>query len=391
MTHGFLSSLHQARFLLGSVPLFAVATTALFPLVALELADRGFTADAIGATTSLCYLGASIGVFTFSPVLVRFGQKRAIAFAAVAAGSATIGLGTIQDPAIWILLRFFTGYGLGAYYLVMDSWISSLATRRTRGRIFASLESIRLVGTAAGPLLIVVGSFQSSVFVVATLFGLSALPVLFSTPSKARQTRRTGLKQLLALAGCFRSPLILIACGAMAGSSFYALGPIYGQGLGMMPTTLALFTSIVLVAPALSGLVVGAFADRFTRMRTAACVCLGAVCFATSLATLPTPPLWIILICAPLVGAGMVTLYALGLSRIVDSVGEAGAVDAALIAILIYNFGSFCGPILAGFAMQTLGPHGLYVAIGGFAVTAMSAALIDCLWATCCVEARRPA
>lgn len=391
MSQSFLSSLYQARFLLGSVPLFAVATTALFPLVALDLAARGFTADAIGATTSLYYLGASIGVFSFSPVLVRFGQKRAIAIAAVTAGSATIGLATIEDPAIWILLRFVTGYGLGAYYLVMDSWISSLATQRTRGRIFASLESIRLVGTATGPLLIVVGSFQSSLFVVATLFGLSVLPVLFSAPSRVRQTRRTDGKQFLVLALCFRSPLILIACGAMAGSSFYALGPIYGQGLGMIPATLALFTSIVLVAPALSGPVVGAFADRFSRMRTAACVCLSALCFAMLLATLPSPPLWAVLICAPLVGSGMVTLYALGLSRIVDSVGETGAVDAALIAILTYNFGSFCGPILSGFAMQTLGPHGLYVAIGGFALTAMSAALIDCIWTTCCVEKRSPA
>lgn len=391
MTQGFLSSLHQARFLFGSVPLFAVATTALFPLVALELASRGFTADAIGAATSLYYLGASVGVFTFRPILIRLGQKRAIALAAFTAGSATIGLGTIENPAMWIMLRVFTGYGLGAYYLVMDSWISSLATRQTRGRTFATFESIRLAGTAAGPFLIVAGSYQTGLWLVAGLFGLSVLPVLFSTPSEVRAIRRTDMKQLITLAGCFRSPLTLIACGSMASSSFYALGPIYGKGLGMNSATLALFTSVVLLTPALSGLAVGALADRFTRMRTAACVCLGAFCFATLLANLPSPSPWLALVCAASVGAGMVTLYALGLSRIVDSVGEDGAVEAALIAILIYNFGSFCGPILSGFAMQTLGSHGLYVAIGGFALTAMIAALIDCLWATCCVETRSPA
>lgn len=391
MASGFLSSLHQARFLLGSVPLFAIATTALFPLVALELASRGFTADTIGAVTSLYYFGASVGVFSFRPILARLGQKQAIALAAMTAGGAAIGLGATEDPAILVVLRFFTGYGLGAYYLVMDSWVSSLATKQTRGRLFATHESIRLAGTAAGPLLLVVGNFQSGLFMVAGLFAVSVLPVLFSTPTEVRATQRIDMRKLIALAGCFRSPLTLIACGAMANSSFYALGPLYGKGLGMNPTVIALFTSSVLLAPAPSGLPVGALADRFTRMRTAACVCFGALGFAALLAVSDAPPHWLAGAGAALVGAGMVTLYALGLSRIVDSVGKVGAVDAALLAILTYNLGSFCGPILSGFAMQMLGPQGLYVAIGGFALTALVAALIDCRWATCCVEAASPA
>lgn len=382
----FAQSLIRTRFLFATVPLFALATTALLPAVALQLKRQGFDTDTIGIITSFYYLGAVIGAFTFGHIIARTGQKVAIVLATSIAAATTLSLTLTNEPLYWMILRFATGYALGAYYLVMDSWVGSLATRSTRGRLYAVYETVRLLATALGPLLLFIGPTSSILLTIGVLFALSSLPTLLNVETSAATNKHLDLTSLVSVTRCFPWALIVIMCGGLSNSSFYALGAVYAADIGFSPTSVAIFVSAVLLAPALTGVPIGALADRDLRMRVAAFVSLHAVLAAMTLVFAVNPALWFVGAAAFVVGGSMVTMYALGLSRIVDTIGEDRTVDAATVGLLAYNLGSFLGPAISGTLMRWIGHEGLYAAIGSFALTALAAAVIDMVRKGCCAE-----
>lgn len=391
MASDFAAALYRARFLFGTVPLFSLATTGLFPIVALELNARGVDERTVGAITSLYYLGAVLGAFSFGAVVARLGQRRALAVAAIIAAASTVLLGQTDDTGHWLALRFVTGYSLGAYYLVMDSWVASLATPSTRARLHAVYETTRLVATAAGPLALLIGTLQTNVWWLAAAFVLAVGPALLNRETAVAAGKSLTPAALIDTVRCFCWPMLVAICGGLANASFYALGAVYAQDVGYAPAMVAVFVSAVLFAPVLSELPIGALADRFTRMGVAAMAAGVAAVAATLMAVLGQPGLALALPLGVLVGGTMVTMYALALSRIVDAVGGENAVQAATVALLAYNVGSFIGPALSGAAVYRFGPAGLYLSICGFALATCAAALIDRHRARCCGELAGPA
>ena len=85
-------------------------------------------------------------------------------------------------------------------------------------------------------------------------------------------------------------------------------------------------------------------------------------------------------------GGCLVPLYVLGLSRIVDAVGEQDVILATTAGLLAYNAGALCGPIVAGFAMERIGPTGLYIFLGVVASVATLLAVADMHLSRCCPE-----
>lgn len=96
-----------------------------------------------------------IGALTYGWVLSRVGYKIAFFLMSMLAGLAAFSLIRFNDPFMWLVLRFFGGYALGAYYIVVDSWVSALGTRTIRGWYIACFETLRLLATAVGPTLII--------------------------------------------------------------------------------------------------------------------------------------------------------------------------------------------------------------------------------------------
>ena len=149
---------------------------------------------------------------------------------------------------------------------------------------------------------------------------------------------------------------------------------------------IAAFVGIVLVAPAISEIPIGALGDRYRRMPVAAAVSFTATvsCFFITI-VMPTNVITLI-IASVVVGGCLVPLIALGLARIVDAVGEREIIRATTAGLLAYNAGALCGPAAAGFAMEQLGPGGLYLFLGFIASAAMLAAVVDTTKAKCCPE-----
>ena len=59
----------------------------------------------------------------------------------------------------------------------MESWISGLATPATRGRMFATYETLRIGAVALGPLLLVVASTHTAFALIGLAFVMAIIPV----------------------------------------------------------------------------------------------------------------------------------------------------------------------------------------------------------------------
>lgn len=380
------SMIRRAGWLFLAAPFFGISTGALFPLVALELNRLDFGETFVGSVTSLYYAGSLLGALTYGWVLRRVGYKVAFFLMAMLASLVTFSLAQFDDPFMWLSLRFFGGYALGAYYIVVDSWVSALGTRTTRGKFLAGFETLRLLATAIGPSLIIVAATTTSFMIVALIYAVSFVPALLNDAPNPKGKSNERSSGVLNLARCFPFALAVAFCGGIANASFYGLSAVYANALGYGTVQIALFVGIVLVAPAVIALPVGALADRLGRMPIALLIAALSMlaCIFVYLAQ-PTS-FWLVTAASVVAGGCLVPLYVLGLSRIVDAAGEHDVIPATTVGLLSYSFGALCGPVMAGFAMEQLGPTGLYVFLGIIALIAILLVVADMYLSRCCSE-----
>ena len=355
--NSFFAHAWQARHLFGAVPLFAIGTGALYPLIALELSSSGHGNAFIGAVTSAWYLGAFLGSALSGPFIRRLGYRPAFALAAALAASSVWGLNLSDSPTLWLVLRFLGGFGLGAYYLLMDSWISGFATPATRGRMLATYEALRIGAVALGPVLLVVASTHTAFALIGIVFLLAIIPVAGARPPTA-EFALVNWRDALGIFVCSPCSLTLtIIAGALI-SSFYGLGAIYADGLGFTAAEIALFMSVTLFAPALSQLPIGAVADLYGRAPISAFISMLAAVGAIMLALEVPGSFLAVTVMAAIVTGLSHPLYALGHGRLVDGGHE--LIAATTAGLIGYNIGTFLGPLGAALAMDHIGPAGLY-------------------------------
>lgn len=379
-------ALGKSRPLLTAVPVFGLATGALFPIVALRLQELGSDPAFIGLVTTLYYCGSFIAAATFGKVLSKIGYRAGFAVSALFAAAASYALTLTDNQLGWLVLRFIGGFSLGAYYVVVDGWFQALADRRSRGKLFATYETVRLAATAGGPFLMVLGSAGASLWIVAFAYLVSILPALLTQEPNNKNSKAFRFGGLVETVRCFPAAILVAACGGMANASFYGLSAIYASGIELSVEAIAFFVAFVLVAPAVSEIPLGALADRLTRMRVAfGCAAVAAVACLV-LIGLQAPPLWLACIGGAVVGGAMVPMYAFGLSRIVDASEEADIVQATSAGLVAYNMGALIGPVLAGLSIASFGPVGLYAFLLVVASIALLAAFSDIKFARCCPE-----
>jgi len=359
--NSFLAHTWLARHLFGAVPLFAISTGALYPLITLELYSNDFGNALIGTVTSAWYLGAFLGTVLGGRIIGYFGYHKAFAVTAVLAAFSVWGLNLSNSPVWWLILRLVGGFGIGAYYLLMESWISGLTISTIRGRMLATYEALRIGAVALGPVFLVIESTHTAFVLIGTLFVLAVIPITFAgSPTAAFTTPnwRDAFKIFL----CSPCSLTLTLVAGCLSSSFYGFGAVYAKDLGFSTAEVALFMSAILLAPAVSQLPIGALSDFYGRAQTGVLITVLATICALKLALqIPSSFLAVATIAAIVTGLGH-PLYAIGHSRLVDGGHE--LIAATTAGLIGYNIGTFLGPIGAAIVMDYQGPEGLYTWVG---------------------------
>ena len=345
--------------------LLSVASGALFALIGVRLSAAGVSATTIGLIMSAYFFGLLLGSMSGDRIIVRVGHIRAFAVFAATAAIAVLLLTLAETFVLWTALRAVAGYCMAGLYMTMESWLNHRAANEIRGHTFAVYAVISGAAVAAGPLLLNLGDPSGFTLFAwaAILYAAALLPVSLTrtgNPDLARRSR-LGLKRLFAI-----SPLGTVGCAGagLVNSSFYGLGAVYGQSVGLSPAAASTFITVTLVGGLLAQFPVGIFSDRMDRRHLMLALTLLAGAAAATIAIFGFSAFLPLAILGFAMDAMGHPLYGLSVAQTNDYVGRDEFVAAAGGLLFAYSIGASVGPLAASLAMALIGPRGLFAFIG---------------------------
>lgn len=345
------------------------------PLIALELAEAGYSESLIGANSAMY----AIGVLLAAPYLPRLAQRLGFARLAKGALIASGGLFVFFPLApflwIWFPLRAALGAASETLFVVSETWLNQIAGEKNRGRMIALYMTALSCGTAIGPaILALVGREESLAFIIGAALALIACVILIiGRPHAARPASEDIGNPLryLKLAPVAVASSVLNAALEAAGLS---LLPLYAVRLGWPEHSATLLLTVLLIGSILLQLPIGWLADRTDRrgllIALAAISAIGAL--AWPLASLHP---WLAYPLLFLWGGAFVGIYTTTVAMLGAAYKGAELLSIYALLSIAWGIGALLGPLIAGIAMEN-SPHGLpvFAAItcGGFALFAGS-------------------
>jgi MFS family permease len=356
-----IASLLPVVSLLSGVGLLLIGHGLLTLALPLRAEVEGFDPVAIGALGA-AYYGGFVAGCLHGPLLVRrAGHIRTVAavVSGVSAAAALYPL-AVSVPA-WIVLRFVFGYGLAAFYLVVESWLNDRATNTTRGMIMSAYIMVNHVALTGGQLLLLtfpVAGFE--LFLLGSvLISIAAIPVALTRqaqPAPVTEVRfRPGRLWRASPVGLVGSLMIGVANGA-----FWGLAPVSATGFGLSHQGTAIFMSAAVLAGALAQMPIGRLSDRLDRRHVLAALLAAAM--TTGLAIfLARPSGAALTLAGAAFGAAALPAYALAAAHAYDHADPADYVGTASSLLLVNGLGSIVGPVAAAFLLRDWPGGGLYL------------------------------
>lgn len=363
--------------LLSGVALLIVGVGLLFSVVGLRAAGANFSGLVLGLVMSAYFVGFVLGTYICPVVIRRVGHIRTFAALASLASTMPILHALWVDPWFWGLLRLLTGICLVGLYIVVESWLNSLAPSQQRGKVFAFYMTVNFVALAIGQWLILVGDRMGFVpfVLVSIVFSFALLPITL-TPMQEPQPVEA---PRLSLRSLYQASPLGMAASAVSGllnGAFFGMGALYATGVGLSDTAVAAFMATTIVGGAVLQWPVGHYSDRHDRRWVLVLVTLGAAVLAL-LAYLVAPWSSSGLIGLGLLYGGLVfTIYGLGVAHVNDSIDSSRLLEFTGGLLLLHGAGAALGPTLAGIVMDVFGPGSLMLFFAAVLVLLLAYALV---------------
>ena len=340
-----------------------VAVGAIMPLLSLSLERDGYSGFAIGALSAMLPL-AVLCMGPFMPrIIARLGMPRSIFLGLGVAAAAALLFPAMPNYYAWCGIRFLMGAASAIHWVTSETWVNLMASSRNRSRIMATYAMVLAGGFVLGPLIINLTGIEGWVpfVVVSASLALALVPVVLArqvAPAMIDHSKM-GIAQAFAAA-----PTVMITAlvAGFVDVALFALIPVYETRTGFPSEVAALTLSVFMAGNLVLQLPVGWLADHTDRravlLASVAIVGAGAVVYPFLLDS----NAWLLLMmfCWGGVSWGIYTL-ALGLMGERFPPHQLAAANSAFV--MMYEVGSFFGPISAGAAMDRWPLYGMPLVI----------------------------
>lgn len=345
-----------------------------FTLIGLRGGLEGFSSAELAVVTSAYFLGFLSGA-RVTPIMIRHvGHVRVFAALGSFMSAALIAFPLLAEPWAWTILRVLIGFCMSGIYVAAESWLNNAATNETRGKVLSAYMIAQTLGIIGAQGLLTLGDAATSVLFIGAsiLVSISFAPILLSaTPVPAAEVARA-------------MPLRKLFTGAPLGTvgifllgSIYAtqsgMGAVFGSQIGMTASQIALFVAMLFAGALLLQYPIGWLSDRMDRRKLIlAASVVGTIFCALGWAT--AGGMWLLLLSAFFAGGVTTPLYALFLAYTNDSLATEDMAAASGGLVFTFGLGAIVGPLITGWAMQTLGPFAFWLVLSAtFAAIALYA------------------
>jgi len=334
-------------------------------LLAVRADQEGFSATITGLIMSSFYVGFLLGSITTPQITVKVGHIRVFAaLAALASASILVHAIFIQVP-IWIALRFISGYCFAGLYIVAESWLNDRATNETRGKLLSLYMVVSYLGVGAGQLLLNLADPTEYLLFILTsvLISLAVVPLLLSagSPPAFHESVNISLRALFRL-----SPLGLVGMFGvgLVTATFFALGPVYGQRIGLDVKNISYFMAAAVVGTVILQGPLGALSDRYDRRIVLTIVSLLAAIAAIICVPLSQQSTLVLFLSAAFFGGFAFPLYSICIAYTNDHLDPSQMIAASGSLVLISGLGAVLGPVLIASIMERYGTQSFFWSMG---------------------------
>ena len=330
--------------------------------ISLRASQEGFSTSLIGVIGAGYNIGFAIGCIYVTRILRSIGHIRTFSAMAAIASAAAIAMVLVIDPTFWFLMRLVSGICFASLFATVESWLNAKVTNANRARTLSVYRVVDLGSVTAAQYLIPgigIGGFE--LFAVAAMaLSLSLVPISLADRSSpaAPETIRFDVKTLWNV-----SPLAVVGCivVGLTNSSFRALGPIYGEEIGLSITAIASFMSAGIVGGVVLQYPLGLYSDRLDRRLIILVATLGAALSALFLALFAGSDVGLNMIGIFVFGAFAMPLYSLCSAHANDHAGEGEHALVSAGLLFFWSSGAIIGPLFASVMLDMFGPSALFV------------------------------
>lgn len=339
--------------LLTSITLIGICVGMTSTLLSLRATIEEFGTFTTGIIMSAYFIGFLFGTTRAPKDIRRVGYIRSFGgLAALAAASILIQAIWIE-PAVWFVMRFLTGFAISAIFVIVESWLNTMADNSNRGKLLSVYLVLIYGGLVAGQL--VLGVADPSGFMafalVALLINLALIPILISVTVEPTTSEpvKVPIRSLLKIVPLgMVNAFIMQACYAM----FYGIGPMYAIYIGLSIGEVSIFMAAFILGGMLSQAPFGLLSDRMDR-RMVMAFCAGAAALtAAVLSQLTADTVWLIYLMVGLFGAFALPMYSLGMAHTSDFLEKDQMIGATGAIIKVGGIGSIIGAPAVAALMQ---------------------------------------
>ena len=360
---------------IATAMMFGLTYSLSAALIALDLAERGFSEGLIGANAAMHAVGVLATALILPRLVAAAGVRRLIIGALVLAAVTLSSFPLVPFVWLWFPLRFLLGAASESLFVLSETWINSLSTEDTRARSMAAYTAALSIGFALGPIILsVVGTSGALPYLVGA--GLALVAALFVASPKVEapafeKPHHSNPLHYFRLAPVAITATVLNAAIETAGLSFLA---IYAVNLGWPEGDATLLISCMMIGAICLQLPIGWLGDKMDRRRLV--IALAVIAAAGAL-------VWPLALREPIAfyallfvwGGAFVGIYTIMLTVVGSRFKGGDLVGIYAVMGLTWGGGALIGPLAAGVAMEfTL--HGLAFfaafACASFAVAALT-------------------
>ncbi len=345
-----------------SVAFLMFGNSVFTTLLALRAKIEGYPNGLVGLMMSAYFLGFAIGTFRSGSLINRVGHIRAFSALSAVASICTLLVLLIPNPWVWVALRVAMGIAIAGLFVVVESWLNNRSTNQGRGAVMAVYITIGYAASAFGQQALQLGDPSGSelFLLVGILLALALVPVALSSATHPDPVEKPDidLRKLFKI-----SPTAVTGCivAGMIGSSWWGLGPVYAQEIGLSLNHIASVMTAALVGGLLLQVPIGRLSDRFDRRTVLFWIATLLVIPAALLLLGPILNFWLIMITVGIFFGLSSTLYPLCVAYANDHIESADVVSASGGFVLFYAIGAVGGPLISSLAMRVSDARGLFV------------------------------
>ena len=334
-------------------------------LLAIRADLEGFSTTTTGLIMSSFYVGFLCGSILTPRIMVLVGHIRVFAALAALASAAILIHAVFVEISVWILLRLVSGFCFAGLYVVAESWLNDRATNESRGKVLSLYMVVTYVGVGIGQLFLNLGSPSDYPLFILTsvLVSIAVLPLLLSAGSPPEYVDSVNIK----LSELFRvSPLGVVGVfiEGMVTATFFALGPVYAQRIGMDVKNISYFMTIAVVGTILLQWPIGALSDRFNRRTVLTAITFLAMGTAVLCALFgELNRLWLFVLVGLFCGLSL-PLYSVSIAHTNDHLRPEQMIAASGTLVLVGGLGAVSGPLVVAFVMDSTGISGFFWCMG---------------------------